>query len=335
MQYAKHTDNIRGEYACRPLAFCPPTRFPAVQRRTEGGGAVENWDEIRTAMHVAQRGTVSGAAEAMAVHHATVIRHIDALEARLGIKLFQRHARGYTPTEAGRDLLAVAQTTAEQFAGLTSRIKGQTGAISGELVVTSLVELSQFITPALAEFQAQHPDITVRFLTGGRLFRLEYGEAHVAIRAMRPGARPDQPDNVVQPFGRTSMRLVASKGYIARFGMPTGPDDLPNHHFVALDPSSTRAPFNAWLAELVPDSRVVFRVEESAPMRDAILAGAGIGFFPSYQMKDHQGLVEVMPQREYWASDFLLITHVDLHRTPKVQALLAFLKAKAKSWDLS
>ena len=46
-------------------------------------------------------GTVSGAAQALGVHHATVIRHIDALEGRLGVKLFQRHARGYTPTEAG------------------------------------------------------------------------------------------------------------------------------------------------------------------------------------------------------------------------------------------
>jgi DNA-binding transcriptional LysR family regulator len=58
-----------------------------------------NWDEIRTAYHVARLGTVSGAAEALGVHHATVIRHIDALEARIGVKLFQRHARGYTATE--------------------------------------------------------------------------------------------------------------------------------------------------------------------------------------------------------------------------------------------
>ena len=86
---------------------------------------MENWDEIRTAFQVARLGTVSGAAEVLGVHHATVIRHIDALEKRLGVKLFQRHARGYTPTESGRDLLAVAQTTEEQFAHLVSRIKGQ------------------------------------------------------------------------------------------------------------------------------------------------------------------------------------------------------------------
>ena len=62
---------------------------------------MENWDEIRTAFQVARLGTVSGAAEVLGVHHATVIRHIDALEQRLGVKLFQRHARGYTATEAG------------------------------------------------------------------------------------------------------------------------------------------------------------------------------------------------------------------------------------------
>ena len=61
---------------------------------------MENWDEVRTAFQVARMGTVSGAAEVLGVHHATVIRHIDAIEGRLGVKLFQRHARGYTPTEA-------------------------------------------------------------------------------------------------------------------------------------------------------------------------------------------------------------------------------------------
>ena len=44
---------------------------------------MENWDEVRTAFQVARIGTVSGAAEVLGVHHATVIRHIDALEDRL------------------------------------------------------------------------------------------------------------------------------------------------------------------------------------------------------------------------------------------------------------
>ena len=65
---------------------------------------MENWDEVKTAYQVARMGTVSGAADVLGVHHATVIRHVDALEQRLGVKLFQRHARGYTATEPGMDL---------------------------------------------------------------------------------------------------------------------------------------------------------------------------------------------------------------------------------------
>ena len=67
---------------------------------------MENWDEVRTAYQVARIGTVSGAAKVLGVHHATVIRHIDALESRLGAKLFQRHPRGYTATEAGQGIIA-------------------------------------------------------------------------------------------------------------------------------------------------------------------------------------------------------------------------------------
>jgi len=126
---------------------------------------MDNWDAVRTAYHVARHGTVSGAADALGVHHATVIRHIDALETRLGTKLFQRHPRGYTATEAGLDLLQVAKATDDQFAQLAGRIKGQGAEVSGDLVVTSISELSDQIAPLLVAFQRQYPDVTVRYLT--------------------------------------------------------------------------------------------------------------------------------------------------------------------------
>lgn len=291
---------------------------------------MENWDEIRTALYVAKLGTVSGAAEAMGVHHATVIRHIDALEKRLGAKLFQRHSRGYTPTESGRDLLDVAQATQEQFAQLTSRIKGHGDAIAGELVVTSLEELAPQMSPVLTDFQAEHPDVMIRYMTGGRIFKLEYGEAHIAIRAARFGTRPEQPDNVVQPFMKISMRLMAAQSYIDRYGLPKDDADLVNHRFVGLAEGTTRAPFNEWLAELVPPNRIHYRVEGSAAYRHAILAGAGIGLV--YVADADPKLIEIGAPRPHWTTELFLVTHVDLHRTNKVQAFLTYLKNRAKSW---
>ena len=292
---------------------------------------MDNWDEIRTAYQVARMGTVSGAADMMGVHHATVIRHIDALEGRLGVKLFQRHARGYTATEAGSDLLQVAQATEDQFSQLVGRIKGRGQGVGGELIVTSLIELSPLLTPVLADFQAENPGLVIRYLTGGRVFRLEYGEAHVAIRATRTGTRPDQPDNVVQPFVPLSVRLVAAPTYIDRFGMPRDVADLAKHWFVGFN-ATDRGPFKSWMAELAPDSQIRFRVEDSIAMRDAVRSGAGIGFVPDWEYRMNPGLIEVTPRRPEWESALWLVTHVDLHRTTKVQTFLSFLKERSKNW---
>lgn len=292
---------------------------------------MENWDEIKTAYQVARMGTVSGAADVLGVHHATVIRHIDALEGRLGVKLFQRHARGYTPTEAGDDLFRVAQATDDQFNQLSGRIKGRGTTVSGELVVTSLVGLAPRMAPVLSEFQQQHPDVIVRYLTGDRLFRLEYGEAHVAIRA---GTAPDQPDNVVQPFVKQSMGLFATQDYIERHGMPESVEGCTGHRFVSHDSEDTRAPFHRWLREVVDEDCITFRSTDVRALEQAVLAGAGIGFMPIMEARENPDLVEIMPPREDWSSPLWLVTHVDLHRTNKVQAFLKFLKDRSQDWQV-
>jgi DNA-binding transcriptional LysR family regulator len=304
-------------------------RLGAGKRRSASVG-LENWDEIRTAYQVARMGTVSGAAEVLGVHHATVIRHIDALEKRLGSKLFQRHARGYTPTEAGRDLLLVAQTTEEQFGQLASRIKGQGETVAGELVVTAITGIEALLTPVFAEFQAQHPAVVIRFLTDMRLFRLDYGEAHVAIRA---GGTPQEPDNVVQPLLRMRMGLYASRRYVEQHGLPSGPEDFRKHRFIGADSPESRAPFHRWLRENVPADCITYRVTESAATEAALRAGLGIGFHGVWEATGDPDLIEVMPPLTEWESPLWIVTHVDLHRTLKVQSFLAALKQAAAGWS--
>ncbi|MFW2544217.1 LysR family transcriptional regulator [Primorskyibacter sp. 2E107] len=284
---------------------------------------MNNWDEVRTAFHVARQGTVSGAAETLGVHHATVIRHIDALEQRLGVKLFQRHARGYTATEAGQDLLRVAKTTDEQFHQLEGRIKGRGSDVSGELLVTSLVAFAPLMVGALTSFREKYPDVTVRYLTDDRVFRLEYGEAHVALRA---GKQPQEPDNVVQAFVGQEIALYASQAYIERHGCPETEADLSEHFFVCHDDIGNRAPFHLWLWSTVPHERVVFRTTDSRVTERAVLDGAGIGFLGVREAAMYPDLVQVLPPREEWSSPLWLVTHVDLHRTAKVQAFLGHLK---------
>jgi DNA-binding transcriptional LysR family regulator len=289
----------------------------------------ETWDEVRTAFQVARLGTVSGAAEVLGVHHATVIRHVDALERRLGTRLFQRHARGYTPTEAGRDLLLVAQTTEDQLSQLASRIRGQGETVSGELVVTSISGLSRRMVPVFQSFQQLHRDLRVRYLVDSRVFRLEYGEAHVAIRA---GAAPEEPDNVVQPLARLHAALYASRGYAGAHGLPRDETEFAHHRFVGIESEAARAPFNRWLAARIAPEAYAFRASDPAAAEAALRCGLGIGFLGVSEAAGDPDLIEVMPTRPEWESPLWLVTHVDLHRTTKVRAFVAHVREAARGW---
>ena len=184
------------------------------------------------------------------------------------------------------------------------------------------------MTPLLVAFQRENPDVTLRFLTGERLFRLEYGEAHIAIRA---GQVPEQPDNVVQPFYQFQMGLFAHKDYIAAFGMPSGVEEYGNHRFVGHDDAQMRAPFFKWMREVVPAHAISFRGLHADALRVAVLEAAGIGFVDLIEGRANPDLVEVHRHLPEWDSMLWLVTHVDLHRTPKVQALLSYLKKAVKT----
>ena len=84
--------------------------------------------------------------------------------------------------------------------------------------------------------------------------------------------------------------------------------------------------------EHVPPERITFRATDLRVLSDAVCAGAGIGFVPKQELASRPELVEVMPPRTEWNAPLWLVTHVDLHRTAKVQSFLNYMKAHAKDW---
>ena len=279
---------------------------------------IESWDNIRTALAVARTGTVSGAAEALGVHHATVIRRVDALESQLGARLFQRHARGYTMTEAGQLLLRMGGEADERFSQMASRIAGAGDRIEGELVVTSLPDLADVVMPRLMRLLKRHPGLRLRYMTDARMYRLAVGEAHIAIRA---GARPTQPDYVVSPLTIIRPVIYATPAYLETYG-PV--EDLSAHRFAMPLPGADgqRAPFMRWLEERIPAASFVFVSNEGDALAAIVRGGEAIGVLPEIRAK---GLIPVMSLPE-WETPLWLVTHVDMHRAPKVQAALEALR---------
>lgn len=283
---------------------------------------------MRSAYYVVRLGTVSAAAEALGVHRATIIRHIDALETDLGHKVFYRHARGYTPTDVGKDLLRAAEAAEAKLEDFFGRTKGRSSSLSGDFIITSLDVAVPVVMPLLSAFRQRHSDISIRYLVSPRLFRLEYGESHIAIRA---GVKPDDPDHVVQHFHRLEFALYASKSYVQRFGIPEDRKALRSHPFVEIERQDAKAGFQRWLDKWVPASNIVFRSSSPRVLLAAVADGMGIGFLPIPTAAPHRDLTVVMPYRRPWYIDCWLVTHVDAHRSPKVQAFLQTLKQARES----
>ena len=286
---------------------------------------MSHWSEIRSAYQVGRLGTVTAAAEFLSVHRATVIRHIDTLERALGGALFFRNTKGYTPTELGADMMRVAETTEEQFARLTARAKGYERDLSGEFLVTASQGVAPFVLPVLSAFRRTHPKISVRFLASERIFQLEHGEAHVAVRI---GIKPTNPDFVVQPFKTVELGWYAHKSYVSDHGAPTSPEEYGQHFFVGPEEEGAPGRVIVWYRRHVPADRIVFRAKSPPIVRDAVKAGLGIGFLPVVMAKGDSDLIPIETPRARWATRMWLVTHRDLHRSAKIQAFIKVFKGK-------
>lgn len=295
-----------------------------LREQAHGETLMEKWTELRTTYKVAQLGTVAAAARELGVHRATVNRHIDALEAELGAKIFQRHSRGYVLTELGQDVLNVATAANEQLRQLEGKVRIRSASATGELILTSAEFFSSLIMTTLHQLLHENPSLRFRYVASRELLKLEYGEAHVAIRT---GPQPIEPDNVVQPFMKIASGLYAHASYVEQYGRPQSEDEFKHHYFVCCEPSGLRPDFLDWLRVRVPADRILLASNSSSVQFQAICAGVGIGFFPQCFAKQKPDLLEIMPPRKLWEVDTWLVTHVDLHRTEKVQTCLRLLKA--------
>ncbi|MEM9102193.1 MAG: LysR family transcriptional regulator [Pseudomonadota bacterium] len=288
-----------------------------------------HWTEMKTAWLVAKLGTLSAAADALSVHRTTVLRHVDTLEQVVGTKLFQRHSKGYEPTEAGKMLMKVTSNLDAQINQWQGAIQRQHIEITGELIITGLEVMAPILSPVFKVFKEQHPKVIIRYLASTERFKLELGTAHIAFRA---GEQPQEEDNITKLFCRLPIGLYAHKHYIAQYGIPHLIEHADNHMFVGPENTDSHIPFHQWLFANIPRERVTFRSNSQIVMAEAVNQGLGIGFLLRYT--ENPDLVEVHEPLKSWQIPIWMMTHIDLHHSAKVQAFIKCLKEQSSNNDI-
>lgn len=278
---------------------------------------MEKWSEIRTASQLAKLKTLSATASKIGVHRSTVMRHIDVLEAHLGVVLFQRNDKGYIPTEAGLEVMNLGELTQFKFTQMAYQLRNQQQELSGVLTITCMNTMTSMLMPVIQQYQKQNPKMKVEIKTDARNFDLEYGEADIAFRA---GDKPQTLDNIVKLLCQDSMVLSVHQKYINNFDKPNA-DNLQTHRFIALAHRPKQLLWNEWLYENVDNTQIVLGVNDLNILQQGLMAGLGLGFAPWQFVNKQPDLYEVNIDKKWHVALWMLI-HRDMIKTAKIKAFL-------------
>lgn len=278
-----------------------------------------DWDDLRHVLAVGRGRTLSAAARSLGVNHSTVFRRIRLIEQRLGVRLFERHRDGYTPTPAGEEAVAFAEQMEGGFDALERRLAGRDTRPSGTVRVTTTdTLLTAVLPPILAAFHSAYPEIELEVVAANEFLSLSKRDADVAIR---PATNP--PETLV---GRRVCGVAtAIYGSAAYLESASPGDDLAAHAWVAADDSLAHLPAARWLRKTLPAVRPVLRANTLLGMQAAARAGFGLAALPCFLGDSAPELRRVRPPLEELTGELWLLTHRDLRQVARVRVFLDFM----------
>lgn len=281
------------------------------------------WGDLQVFLAVHRTGTHAGAARALRVAPTTIGRRLAALEDALGARLFARTPDGLAPMPSARALLPRAERVEAEIQGASRELTGADVRPTGTVRVTCGDGFGAFVLgPALPEFLAGHPGLSVEVIPSVRVLDLARGEADVALRLFRPREK----SLVARRIGTERYVLYTSPSYLARRGTPRGARDLATHDLVLYDRDLDRMPSQAWLLRIASGARVAVRASTTTTLHAACAAGAGIALFPTSYVRNDPRFVNVLPRLEAPASEMWLVTHADLRTSARVSAAAHFVE---------
>lgn len=281
---------------------------------------LDDWNDLRLVLALARAGSLTAAARSLGVVHSTAFRRLEALEQRLGVRLFERLPAGaYAPTAAGQRMAAAAERVEGETQALDRDLLGADLRLSGRLRVTCSESVAYaLLTPAIAAFRQAHPGVVLDLVIDNRALSLSRREADVALRA----ARPREPGLYGRKLADVAWALYASPALIAAHG-PVDLADLGRHLFVGWDEDGRGVNTADWLDRHLPEGAIVYRTSSVVNQMVAACAGIGVALLPCVLGDAEPRLRRAVPDPladlggELW-----IVTHADLRRTARVRAFM-------------
>ena len=238
---------------------------------------MDQFKQISTFVDVAARGSLSAAARAEGVAPAVVGRRLDALEARLGVKLLQRTTRKIALTTEGLAFLENCQRILQDLDNAEAQASERSARPSGHLSVSAPAGFGrQVVAPLVPSFLAEHRDVTVTLNLNDRVVDLIGEGIDIAIRIA------DLADSSLVGVKLADNRrvVVGSPDYFRRHGRPSTPDELSRHNCLAISSAGSQRGWTFRQAgkNVTPKVDGNMVCNDGAVLHDWALAGKGLAW---------------------------------------------------------
>jgi DNA-binding transcriptional LysR family regulator len=281
--------------------------------------AAMDWNAIRIFLAVCETGSLVRTAERLGVSHATVFRHMSALENQMGTRLFDRVKGRYVLTDAGAEMQEISGGIARSFEEIDRRVAGRDEGAEGTVRLTAPRSFSDTVLPRyLADFAKAHPNILVELLVSNQELNMSNRSADVALRVAHA-----PPDHL---WGRRVLSIdwavYAAPSYLEANGPLVDEKDLTRHRLVA--PAGMLAHHQAFggiLADGQPLTTI--RCDDLTTIASLAAGGHGVALLPDDMRRPdlvRQFTYPLAPPNCLW-----VLTHPDLRGLRRISLLMGFL----------
>jgi DNA-binding transcriptional LysR family regulator len=232
---------------------------------------------ITVLAQVVESGSFIRAADALGLSSSGVSRAVSRLEARMGVRLFERTTRSLILTDEGQQLYDQVRPHLTGVSEAVALASGAAHAVRGRLRVNIDPFFARIALAArLTEFLERYPELSVELITKDSVGDLVADRFDLAVRFVDPPVS----SLVAKRLTETRILTVASPAYLARHGRPKHPKDVAEHQRILFPNPLTSQPFE-WefrrgreVVEIPVAGHLL--VSDAGTMLDACIAGAGV-----------------------------------------------------------
>ncbi|MBO1909662.1 LysR family transcriptional regulator [Microvirga sp. 3-52] len=261
--------------------------------------------ELEAVVAVARRRSFRAAAVEVGLSTTALSQTIAELEARLGVRLFNRTTRSVSPTEAGDQFVAEVAPALSAIRNAMDAVNTHRSTPAGMLRLNSSVGAARrILRPIVFEYLNRYPQMSVDLVTEDKLIDIvrDGFDAGFRLADQVPG------DMIAIPLGRTErLILVGAPAYLDGREAPREPADLIGHDCIRMRLSGGtvyRWEFDQAGEEVLVDVSGRLILDEATLIREAVLTGYGLAYVSEWEVAEDIRAGRLIQLMEDWTPPF-------------------------------